>query len=72
MITEYISLECLAATLNLPQNYLRDLVRKQKIPALKVNRRLRFDEAKVRQALAQIATEKPVQRKTIIFQRGEK
>jgi len=51
----YISLETLAAALNLPQRYLRDLAKEGMIPGLDVNGRLRFSLAAVQDALNGIA-----------------
>ena len=55
VITNYISLEALASTLRLPLNYLRELVKANKIPSLNVNGRLRFNPAAVQQALDKLA-----------------
>lgn len=55
MNEEYISLEALAATLGLPQTFLRRLADQREIPSLNVNGRLRFDEGEVREALNRIA-----------------
>ena len=54
--TKYISLEALAATFRLPQNYLRELAKANKIPSLSINGRLRFNPEAVQSALDQIAT----------------
>ena len=54
-IGEYLPLDALAATLNLPRPYLRRLVSERRIPVLHVNGRLRFDEAQVREALRRLA-----------------
>ncbi len=54
-ITEYISLEILAAKLKLPQNYLRNLAESHQIPTLNVGSRLRFNPEAVQQALNKIA-----------------
>ena len=51
----YISLEALAATLKLPQKFLRELVAKQQIPYLNVNGRLRFNIVAVEQTLDELA-----------------
>ena len=51
----YISLEALAATLGLPQHYLKALANKKQIPYLNVNGRLRFDIEAVRHALNELA-----------------
>lgn len=51
----YISLEALAATLRLPQHYLRTLVSKNQIPYLNVNGRLRFNLNTVQVALDKLA-----------------
>ena len=56
MRTQYLSLEALAATLGLPQKYLKDLVQNGKIPCLNVNGRLKFDPDNVRKALDRIAS----------------
>ena len=56
MITDYISLECLALQLALPKSYLRRLVDTGKLPYIDTgNGRLRFQERAVRQALNKIA-----------------
>jgi excisionase family DNA binding protein len=52
MFTEYLTLESLAATLHLPQKYLRELTEQGEIPCLFVSRRMRFDEGDVRKALS--------------------
>ena len=51
----YISLEALAATFRLPQNYLRELAKTNKIPLLNINGRLRFNPAAVQKALDELA-----------------
>jgi len=56
METQYLSLEALAATLGLPQKYLKDLAKSNEIPCLDVNGRLRFDPNRVRKALDRIAS----------------
>ena len=53
----FISLECLAIRLALPQAYLRTLISYGRIPYLRVGRWLRFDEEQVRRALWKIAAE---------------
>ena len=56
MITNYISLECLALQLALPKAYLRRLVEAGKLPYIDTgNGRLRFQEQAVRQALDKLA-----------------
>jgi excisionase family DNA binding protein len=56
MITDYISLECLALQLALPKAYLRRLVDNGKLPYIDIgNGRLRFQEQAVRQALDRLA-----------------
>jgi len=55
MLNEYLSLEALAARLNLPQEYLRRIADEKQIPSLDVNGRLRFNEPDVRAALTQLA-----------------
>ncbi|GAF76833.1 unnamed protein product [marine sediment metagenome] len=55
--TKYISLEALAATLKLPQKFLRELADNRKIPFLNVNGRLRFNPEVVQTILDQMATE---------------
>lgn len=56
MITDYISLECLALQLALPKAYLRRLVDAGKLPYIDTgNGRLRFQEQAVRQALDKLA-----------------
>ena len=55
--TKYISLEALAATFKLPQNYLRELAKANKIPSLSINSRLRFNPDAVQQALDSLAAE---------------
>ena len=52
---KYISLEALAATFGLPQNYLRELSKTHKIPLLNINGRLRFNPEAVQQALDGLA-----------------
>jgi hypothetical protein len=52
----YLSLEALAATLSLPQNYLRGLAESEDIPSLNVNGRLRFNIIAVQQALDKLAS----------------
>ena len=55
MITEYISLECLALQLALPKAYLRRLVDAGKLPYTDTgNGRLRFQEQAVRDTLSEI------------------
>jgi len=56
-IGEYLPLDALAATLNLPRPYLRRLAREGRIPVLHVNGRLRFDEVQVRGALRRLAAD---------------
>ena len=51
MKSQYLSLEALAATLGLPQGYLRNLASEGQIPFLDVNGRKRFYEEDVRDAL---------------------
>lgn len=56
MITDYISLECLALQLALPKAYLKRLVDAGKLPYIDTgNGRLRFQEQAVRQALDKLA-----------------
>jgi hypothetical protein len=55
MKTQYLSLEALAATLNLPQKYIRELAVEGEVPCLSVSGRLRFDEGDVRSALSAIS-----------------
>ena len=55
--TAYISLESLAATLQLPQKYLKGLIQVSKIPSLDVNGRLRFNLKAVHKALDKLAGE---------------
>ena len=52
---EYITLECLASRLNLPQNYLKQLADLGEIPRLLVGGRRRFMEEHVRDALRILA-----------------
>lgn len=56
-LTEYVSLDALAAMLNLPRPYLRHLAQEGRVPSLNVNGRLRFDERQVREALRLLATQ---------------
>lgn len=51
----YVSLEALAATFRLPQNYLRDLSGTHKIPSLNIKGRLRFNPTAVQYALDKLA-----------------
>jgi excisionase family DNA binding protein len=51
----YLSLEALAATLSLPQTYLRKLAEGGNIPFLNVSGRLRFNPSQVQDALNQLA-----------------
>jgi len=55
MISEYIALEALAARLNLPQEYIKELAQNGDIPYLYVNGRMRFCEPDVRQALTNLS-----------------
>jgi len=55
MKTQFLSLEVLAATLGLPQAYLRNLAKQGQIPHLDVNGRMRFHEAEVREALSNLS-----------------
>tara|TARA_Y100000310_G_scaffold213286_1_gene214190 strand:+ start:1797 stop:1991 length:195 start_codon:yes stop_codon:yes gene_type:complete len=55
MRTQYLSLEALAATLGLPQKYLRELADQGEIPYLSVSGRMRFNEREVRSALSVIS-----------------
>ena len=66
MVTGYLSLEALAARLNLPQRYLRDLAADKVIPYLDVNGRLRFCEPEVREALSNLAQKSQHGKKEII------
>ena len=52
---DYLSLDALAARLKLPRPYLREQVEARHIPALRIGRVLRFDEAAVRDALRRLA-----------------
>ena len=55
MITDYISLECLALNLALPKSYLKRLVKAGKLPYLDTgNGRKRFQEKAVREELDKI------------------
>ena len=55
MITDYISLDCLALTLSLPRAYLKRLVDAGKLPYINAgNGRKRFQEKVVRDALSRI------------------
>ena len=53
--TSFVSLECLAATLSLPQSYVKELALSGVIPSLNVRGRLRFNTDEVRKALNQYA-----------------
>ena len=55
MKTQYLSLERLAAVLNLPKSYLRKLAKQKQIPFLDVSGRMRFQEKDVREALTKMA-----------------
>jgi excisionase family DNA binding protein len=55
MKTSYLSLESLAANLDLPQSYLRGLANSHQIPFLLAGNRRRFNEAEVRQALSKLS-----------------
>ena len=58
MSTEpYISLDVLAASLDLPAKWLRQKAEAGEIPALFVHRRWRFSEAAVREALLRMQQE---------------
>jgi predicted transcriptional regulator len=52
---QYISVEVLSAKTKLPQKYLKELAKKNVIPALNVNGRLRFNPEAVQQALDKLA-----------------
>ena len=52
---QFISLTSLAAEISLPKAYITELAEKGMIPALKVNRRLRFNPEAVQQALDKLA-----------------
>lgn len=52
---KYISIEVLAASLNLPQKYLKELSSQGVIPSLCINGRLRFNPQTVQQALDNLA-----------------
>lgn len=55
MITNYISLDCLALNLSLPKTYLRRLVKSGELPYVDTgNGRKRFKEDSVRAALDKI------------------
>ena len=54
---KYASLDALAAALNLPRPYLRELAETGQIPALRVRHMWRFEEAQVRAALRRLARE---------------
>jgi hypothetical protein len=54
----YCSLEALAAILQLPQRFLRELTLAGDIPSLDVNGRLRFNPVEVQTALDLLAREK--------------
>ena len=58
MVTEYLSLEALAVSLNLPKHYLKGLAQSGVIPCLDVNGRLRFSEPDVRDALSTLASKR--------------
>ena len=62
-IQEFVSLECLSATLRLPRRYLRALAFAGEIPALRVSGRLRFHIGTVKAALLRKA-EHDVQEET--------
>ena len=55
MDTTYYSLEAVAAKLNLPQTFIRQLADEKKIPCLNVRGRLRFNPAAVQAARDRIA-----------------
>ena len=63
-ISEFISLDALAASLGLPRTYLRRLADEGRIPALDVNGRLRFDQSMVSEALAKLTRVQADQRRT--------
>lgn len=54
---EYISLECLALRVGLPQSYLRGLIREGRLPHLVVGGRKRFNESSVCEVLHKIEQE---------------
>jgi excisionase family DNA binding protein len=55
MLTDYVSLECLALQLALPKTYLKRLADSGKLPYIDTgNGRKRFQEQSVREALSQI------------------
>jgi excisionase family DNA binding protein len=71
MITDYMTLECLALNLSLPKAYLRRLLREGKLPYIDTgNGRKRFNEAEVRQALAKISINEPLRKTSILQFRG--
>lgn len=53
--TQFLPLTVLATRLGLPASYLRRLANQAKIPSLRVNGRVRFDEGAVRDALHQLS-----------------
>ncbi len=55
LISKFISLQRLSAETKLPKNYLLELVQKNKIPALNIGSRLRFNPEAVEKALADLA-----------------
>jgi len=55
MTKQYLSLEALAATLGLPQKYIKNLAQQGQIPFLNVNGRKRFCEPEVRDALSELS-----------------
>jgi hypothetical protein len=60
----YCSLEALAATLQLPQKFLRDLAHKGDIPSLNINGRFRFNPLQVQETLDRLAEQQCTQAAT--------
>jgi len=68
MITDYMTLECLALNLSLPKAYLRRLLREGKLPYIDTgNGRKRFNEVEIREALLRLSSTKERKQRTIIL-----